>query len=396
MQAKPNKGRRSYGTGSLYVKQGAWYGRWRVGDRKVTRKIGPLPSTPGGGLTKALAERELRRLLDEEMVVATKTGLSVVDAAERYVDYAEAQGRKRTTVADYRCAIRVHFGFFGDRALDSIRVTDVEALVRHVRRQGRAVKSIRNWIGLLSGTFNYGRRRGWCAINPCKALELPRVETSDDIQFLSRDELTALIQASADNGRLAATDRVLYLTAAMTGMRQGELLALRWRDIDWSASRIRVRRNYVRGEFGTPKSKRSSRSVPLGDVLAGELERHFQRSDWQTDDDLVFANPVSGKPLGRTKLTKRYKDALKRAGVREIKFHGLRHSFGTTMAAQGVPLRTLMEWMGHRDLKTVQIYADYCPGAKEAQYVDEAFAGVQFGVHPEQTSDDPTEPQPAL
>jgi integrase len=63
------------------------------------------------------------------------------------------------------------------------------------------------------------------------------------------------------------------------------------------------------------------------------------------DEDLVFANPVSGKPLGRTKLTKRYEDTLKRAGVREVKFHGLRHSFGTTMAGQGVPLRMLMEWM---------------------------------------------------
>jgi integrase len=185
-------------------------------------------------------------------------------------------------------------------------------------------------------------------------VELPKVVTSEDIQFLTVEEISALVAASAENGELAGTDRALYLAAAMTGMRQGELLALRWMDVDWTAGRIRVRQNYVRGEFGTPKSKRSSRSVPLGDVLAGELERHFQKSEWQADDDLVFANPDTGKPLGRTKLTKRYKEALKRAKVREIKFHGLRHSFGTTMAAQGVPLRTLMEWMGHRDLKTVQ------------------------------------------
>ncbi|MGI8903264.1 MAG: tyrosine-type recombinase/integrase [Solirubrobacteraceae bacterium] len=62
---------------------------------------------------------------------------------------------------------------------------------------------------------------------------------------------------------MGGVERVMYLTAAMTGMRQGELFALRWRDVDWTARRIRVRRNYVRGEFGTPKSKRSSRSVPL-------------------------------------------------------------------------------------------------------------------------------------
>lgn len=64
----------------------------------------------------------------------------------------------------------------------------------------------------------------------------------------------------------------------MTGMRQGELLALRWRDVDWPARRVRVRRNFVRSEFGTPKSKRSSRSVPLADRVAGELDQLHQET----------------------------------------------------------------------------------------------------------------------
>lgn len=67
---------------------------------------------------------------------------------------------------------------------------------------------------------------------------------------------------------LSRVERGLYLTAAMTGMRQGELLALRWMDVDWTAHRVRVRRNFVRGRFGTPKSKRSSRSIPLADDVA--------------------------------------------------------------------------------------------------------------------------------
>jgi integrase len=388
--------RRSRNTGSLYGKHGSWYARWWVGDRRVNRRIGPVRDSDGHGLTKRQAEKELRRIIDRETTVAGANGLNVVEAGERYADHAELQGCKRTTVMDYRSAIRVHFGFFGNRSLDSIRPADVEAFIRHLRRQGRAVKSIRNWVGLLSATFNYARRpsRAWCSTNPCDGIDLPRIEGSEDIQFLTSEELSALVRASNGNGRLAATDRVLYLTAAMTGMRQGELLAVRWRDIDWAASRVRVRRNFVRGEFGTPKSKRSSRSVPLGDVLAGDLDRHFQASDWQDDDHLVFPNPDTGEPLGRTKLTKRYKDALKRAKVREIRFHGLRHSFGTTMAAQGVPLRTLMEWMGHRDLKTVQIYADYSPGAKEAEYVNEAFDGVSYGVHSQENQAELTTTKP--
>ena len=106
----------------------------------------------------------------------------------------------------------------------------------------------------------------------------------------------------------------MYLAAAMTGMRQGELLALRWRDVDWPARRVRVRRSFVRGEFGTPKSKRSSRSVPLADRLAGELDLLHQSTRYGHDDDLVFAHPHTGKPIDRSKLLKRFKAALRRAG----------------------------------------------------------------------------------
>ena len=84
----------------------------------------------------------------------------------------------------------------------------------------------------------------------------------------------------------------MYLAAVMTGMRQGELLALRWEDVDWAARRVRVRRNFVRGEFGTPKSKRSTRSIPLADRLAGELHAHWTRTAYAADEDLVFAHPT--------------------------------------------------------------------------------------------------------
>lgn len=150
----------------------------------------------------------------------------------------------------------------------------------------------------------------------------------------------------------------------MSGLRQGELLALRWLDVDWQAGRLRVRRNYTRQRFGTPKSKRSSRSVPMTDRVAGELERHFQRSAHQADEDLVFCHPQTGNPLDASRLRKRFGEALARAGLRRIRFHDLRHTFGTHCAGAGVPLRTLQEWMGHRDAKTTQIYADYAPTAR--------------------------------
>ena len=165
------------------------------------------------------------------------------------------------------------------------------------------------------------------------------------------------------------------MSLSMTGLRQGELLALRWRDVDWAAARIRVRQNWVLGEFGTPKSKRSTRSVPMADEVGGELERLFQRSRWQGDDDVVFAHPATGEPVYKPGILRRMRKALKAARLDEShRFHDLRHTFGTRMAAAGVPMRTLQEWMGHRDLATTQRYADYAPSTREAEMVAAAFA----------------------
>ena len=84
--------------------------------------------------------------------------------------------------------------------------------------------------------------------------------------------------------------------------------------------------------------------------------------------------------MDRSRLLKRFKAALRRAGVREITFHDLRHAFGTHMAAAGVPLRTLQAWMGHEDIKTTMIYSDYMPPKDEADQIESAMAGIgRFG-----------------
>jgi hypothetical protein len=131
-------------------------------------------------------------------------------------------------------------------------------------------------------------------------------------------------------------------------------------DVDWLASRVRVADNFTRGKFDSPKSH-EGRSVPMADRLARELELHSQRSAYRTDDDLVFCHPHTGNVLDPSKMRKRFREAITRAGVREITFHELRHTFGTQMAAAGAPLRAIQEWMGHADAKTTEIYRHYAP-----------------------------------
>lgn len=117
--------------------------------------------------------------------------------------------------------------------------------------------------------------------------------------------------------------------------------------------------------------------------VAAELERLNQHSRFTGDDDLVFAHPDLGTVLDASKVRKRFKDALVTAEVRPIRFHDLRHTFGTQAAAAGVPLRTLQEWLGHRDYKTTLIYADYAPRTHEHHLIEHAFTPpTPLGMEP--------------
>jgi integrase len=328
------------------------------------------------GLTRSQAEAELRKLIGSVQVAqARRERMTVAEAGELLIASATARGLKRSTVMSYETICRVHLApFFGLRPLDRIARRDVESLGAQMIRKGKAPATTRHALSVLHTIFEHARRQEWVIANPVSLADKPRVEQVDpDIRFLETEEVEALVRGVPDD-YLGWVERPMYLAAAMTGMRQGELLALRWRDVDWAAQRVRIRRNFVRGEFGTPKSKRSSRSVPLADRLARELDQLHRETNWPGEDDLVFAHPHTGKPIDRSKLLKRFKSALRRAGVRDVRFHDLRHTFGTRLAAQGVPMRTLQEMMGHRDFKTTLIYADYAPSAHEAGWIEAAFA----------------------
>jgi integrase len=115
--------------------------------------------------------------------------------------------------------------------------------------------------------------------------------------------------------------------------------------------------------------------VPLATRVAGELRQLWCRASFSGERDLVFASPLSGGPLDHASLLRRFRAALKSAGVRRVRFHDLRHTFGTRMAASPeVSMRKIQEWMGHRDYRTTLIYADYEPGDDECAMVDAAFS----------------------
>jgi integrase len=400
--------RRTHGTGHLYEKSGSYYGRWRAPDgRLLNRKIGKVRNIgEKDGLSRAQAERDFRRLQAEEdhipRPVHGAAAPTVDDVADSLRELLELRGRRRTYRDNCEYMQRVHISsFMGERKITDIARHDVEALTRVLLKRKLAPKTVRNIMGFLHAVFEHAIDRGWTRENPVRRAEKPgrlRKGANPDLQFLSVSELEAVIRAIPDEvvirepapsrrGRagpapppspdlLGPVLRVVILTAAMTGLRQSELLGLRWRDIDWETQRIRVRNTFVRGEHSTDgKSDLSTRrSVPMAGRLARELELWSRRVAYDQEDDLVFAHPTKGAPLDGSKLSKRFKSACVDAGVRTVRFHDLRHTFATRLAASGTPVRTIQEFLGHADSKTTQIYAHYAPSEHEVRLVDAAFA----------------------
>lgn len=111
------------------------------------------------------------------------------------------------------------------------------------------MKPALNYVGVLHSIFEHAQRREWVVGNPCKLADKPRVNRSEAaLRFLTVEEVEAVVDAVPDDD-LGRVERVLYLTAAMTGLRQGECSGLQWADIDWAARRVRVRRAFTQGEF---------------------------------------------------------------------------------------------------------------------------------------------------
>ncbi|MEA2382987.1 MAG: integrase [Solirubrobacteraceae bacterium] len=169
-------------------------------------------------------------------------------------------------------------------------------------------------------------------------------------------------------------DAAIFLTAAFTGLRQGELVALRWRDVDFASSYIRVTASYTNGELSTPKSGKV-RSVPMAHEVAEALARLARRGPHTTDDDLVFLG-LAGRHLDASALLRRYRSALRAAGLRPLRFHDLRHTFGTRVIGQ-TDIRRVQEWMGHADVQTTMRYLHYAPRHDDAAIVARAFQSDQ-------------------
>lgn len=396
------RAKRAYGTGSIWQESRrgyrVWIGQIRVpvGDRSIQRQkvLGRVRSANASdGLTRQMAERGLRDFRREaesesKSVDGGHADQSVVEVANRHIEQLAAGSGdvKPNTIRDYRSYVRVHIEpHFRTRPIRDISIADIERFIAAQREnKGLSSSTVSNHVNFLHAVFAHAMRHEIITRNPVALAKKPRVRgLRREFTFLTVEEVGKVLDAYPLD-YLTRLDRAVVLTAAMTGLRQGELIALRWRDIDFERGRLAVRASISRGVAGAPKSAGSVRTVPLARRVSLVLEEHRKRTSYGADSDLVFCHPHTGNPYDPSKMRERFYGAMDRAGLGEkvglggggITFHSLRHTFGTQMASVGAPLVAIKEWMGHADVQTTMIYAKWTADAKaESDLVGRAFAG---------------------
>jgi integrase len=355
------------------VRGAAWYAKYRLPDgRQIQKKLGPAWTgrgrPPAGYFTKRLAEDWLRSVMEEArrgtLCGLVRTGATFADAAAEYLRYIEQdRGRKPSTLRGYRSAIEAHLlPAFGTRPVESVSAEEIEAWIATV---GNSPRTRNKLLILMHGILGRARKIYRLPGNAAAEVERFPQPRSVDIDVFAPEEVWALVRAASSD-----QDAAIYLTAAFTGLRMGELLALRWRDVDFAGQTVRVRASYYLGALTTPKSGKV-RAVPLAPDVTTALAQIGRREHLVSDDDLVFVGEA-GSYVDGSALRRRYKEALKLAALRPLRFHDLRHTFGTRMIAKA-DIRRVQEWMGHADIQTTMRYLHYAPRSEDAELVAQAF-----------------------
>lgn len=345
-------------------RNGRWFYRKQIRfpDGRRQRIFG-VPTTDGLPDTKAgagEAERlAIQRVLSNgstkplaPLPEPTKEIPTVQQFAPLFLELSQVTN-KPSSVRSKIIAMRDHIQpRLGTLRLDEVTYREIEDLKLHLattlRKCGRPLKqkTINNSLKILHRMLVIAKKRGLLD-------KLPEIEwfrpPLPEFDFLTFDEAPRLIAAAHGEWRTMIT------LALRTGLRRGELLALRWQDLDLPAGKLFVRQNFVLGVFGTPKSGKP-REIPLSDATVAMLKAHRHLRG-----PLVFCDDA-GRVLQLDRPWAALSRACKRAGLRCVGWHVLRHTFASHLAMRNAPLKAIQELLGHASVQMTMRYAHLAPG----------------------------------
>jgi len=348
--------RRGNGEGSVYRRaDGRVVGEWVDANGK-RRYI--------SGKTKTGVQRRLRELLaDRDKGIAYDSeNLTVGGYLDRWLDAMKGSVRPRTWQRGEE-VVRLHLKpTIGHHRLDKLNAMQVQAVYGQKLEEGLSPRTVEIVHATLHKALRQAAR--WLLVprNVAEAATPPRQGRSE-ITPLSREQAQALLEAAKGDALHA-----FYVLPVTTGMRNGELLGLQWRDVDLEARALQVRRTVFNGVVSPPKTAAGNRTIRLTELAVAALKEHRLAAAKQRISELVFPSR-RGTPLSVHNVHNRsWKPLLKRAGLPvSTRMHDLRHTCATLLLGRGVPVKMVSEMLGHASVAiTLDTYSHVLPNMQEA------------------------------
>lgn len=356
-------GKRANGEGSVFKQAD---GRW-VAEVSYRDEMGKLKRRRVYGRTQAEARSKQRAVRD-----AIQSGVPIKPTTTTLAMWIEtwisgslaASSRRQSTIDLYTAVARRHLvPDLGQRRLDQIRPSAVEAMVVAKRKDGLAPSTVRTIYTVLRAALDIAVRDGLLPTNPAAAVRRPSISRRE-AEFLSPVQARRLLDALRGE-RIEPIVRLLLAT----GLRRGEALGLHWADVDLERKFLRVRWTLTRTSagltLGEPKTEKSRRIVPLPGSAIELLRRHSVRQaeersragDAWVEQDLVFTTEV-GTPLEPRNALRRFDLIARRAGLKGVHLHTLRHSAASFLIDGGAHIKVVQEHLGHSSYAiTADIYS---------------------------------------
>jgi integrase len=376
--------KRQYGTGCLLKRGRGWAIRWRE-----------LEIAPDGTARKVLRYEALGRISRGQAteILAQKTAASTSKVPTRsrvtfrtivnewkvtvLPMYKHSTQKNHRHIADKHLVTR-----FGDQPISDITRQDVQAYVAHLTQEGYAPKTIDHIHDVLSAVLRTAVKWGHLQDNPASDVKLPALKTVRPKWALTTEQAGQLLQA------LAPLAKTMVGLVLLSGIRRGELFALRWRTLNEQIRCLMIREGVYEGKFDTPKTSASVRDLPLSEAVM-QLVAEWRARCKRTEPDALVFSTWSGKPISPNNVLRRHVyPACAALGLPRVSWLTLRRTWSSWAHEKGVPGKVIAQLMGHAKVDTtLNVYTQVIDGALRAA-VDKVGSELFTIVHnPEKASE---------
>lgn len=376
--------RRSNGEGSIVknMRNGIQIG-WRASITIGTDDRGKLVRKQFTGKTQQDVKNKLQEYKKQMLMgVLNEDKLTVSDWFYSWLFDYRKQDLKPKSFQRYHGIYKnyIENTDFGNIKLNDLRTTHLQRHYKKLLDNGVTPTTIRQINTNLKTCLNEAERQGYIQKNWCKLVTLPKKEDDKEVKVLTKEEQEKFLEAIKGHEL-----ELLYIVALGTGLRIGEILGLKWSDIDFKNNELHVNRSLqkaaiyegdkiVRYEVQetTPKTKNSFRTIPVPQNIIKKLKAHKKEQnelilllqEEYDNKNYVFCNKL-GKPIEDKRPGRNLKTILTSIGIEPIKFHALRHTYATRLFEAGIPPKTVQHLMGHSDIETtMNIYTKVMPEQK--------------------------------